>query len=307
MSTNFTKAEYVDFLREKGIYKYITGFVPCPMNLVHSLTGELNPEEGPKQVIQVNTMPIKEATPEYLQDFEKVYIFFRPELQDREYLTERIRLFGWSKVKSDTQIQREYEMSNPLPSRAINVESTRGYHMGLSDGYREGHADAFKQFEKVLLNKTSPIQMVMPEGTIIPPLTAKEKPQVGVGVFIVKNNQVLLGKRKGSHGEGTWAIPGGHLEYGEGVEGCAEREVKEEMGIDIDIKNTINYTNNVFSKEKKHYITLYVYAETTGTPMIMEPDKCTEIGWFDWNHLPEPLFSPLQNYVHKFSDPQRYM
>ena len=54
--------------------------------------------------------------------------------------------------------------------------------------------------------------------------------KVGVGVFIVRNGKVLLGKRKGSHGEGLWALPGGHVEeYEDYWETCA-REVEEEVG-----------------------------------------------------------------------------
>jgi ADP-ribose pyrophosphatase YjhB (NUDIX family) len=38
-------------------------------------------------------------------------------------------------------------------------------------------------------------------------------PRVGIGVMVMKGNNVLLGKRKGSHGEGQYAWPGGHMEY----------------------------------------------------------------------------------------------
>ena len=47
--------------------------------------------------------------------------------------------------------------------------------------------------------------------------------RVGVGVIIRKNDQVLLGERKGAHGEGTWAFPGGHLEFGETLVECSLR------------------------------------------------------------------------------------
>ncbi len=43
-------------------------------------------------------------------------------------------------------------------------------------------------------------------------------PQVGVGVLILRDGKVLLGRRKGSHGAGCWSAPGGHLEFGEAVE-----------------------------------------------------------------------------------------
>ncbi|MEK6901677.1 MAG: NUDIX domain-containing protein, partial [Nanoarchaeota archaeon] len=80
-------------------------------------------------------------------------------------------------------------------------------------------------------------------------------PQVGVGVLIVKNNKVLLGKRKNAHGEGTWCPPGGHLEFGESFEDCARRETFEETGISIKNIRFITATNDIFSEEK-HYITL---------------------------------------------------
>ena len=60
-----------------------------------------------------------------------------------------------------------------------------------------------------------------------------QRPKVGVGVLIVKGSSVLLGKRKGLAGAGTWATPGGHLEFGESWAQCAVREVHEETGLTV--------------------------------------------------------------------------
>ena len=59
----------------------------------------------------------------------------------------------------------------------------------------------------------------------------EERPKVGVGVILVKDNKVLLLKRKNEHGQGTWEFPGGHLEMHEEIRDCVAREVKEETGI----------------------------------------------------------------------------
>ena len=129
-------------------------------------------------------------------------------------------------------------------------------------------------------------------------------PRVGVGIIVIKNNRVLLSKRKGSHGEGTWNFPGGHLEFNESVFDCAEREVMEETGIKIKNFRQGPYTNDIFKKENKHYITVFVIADyKSGEPKVLEPDKCEQWGWFEWKNLPEPLFLPIKNLMKQNFSP----
>jgi 8-oxo-dGTP diphosphatase len=120
-------------------------------------------------------------------------------------------------------------------------------------------------------------------------------PRVGVGVIVVRNGRVLLGLRQGSHGAGTWALPGGHLEFGESVEACAAREVLEETGLVVGRIRPGPFTNDVMATEDKHYVTLFVVADAAqGEPQRCEPQKCERWAWFNWSDLPEPLFQPLQ-------------
>ena len=131
-----------------------------------------------------------------------------------------------------------------------------------------------------------------------------KRPWVGVGVVVIKGNKVLLGKRKNAHGEGSWCFPGGHLEFNESVEECAVREVREEIGIEIKNLRLGPFTNDVFEKEGKHYVTLFVIAEyASGKAKVMEPEKCEKWAWFEWNRLPEPLFLPIQNLLKQGFNP----
>ncbi|KAJ2557269.1 hypothetical protein EV175_001447 [Coemansia sp. RSA 1933] len=117
--------------------------------------------------------------------------------------------------------------------------------------------------------------------------------RVGVGCFVTKREggetYFLLGQRKGSHGSGTWELPGGHLEMGESWSTCAKREVLEECGVellpDLDHVATVN---SVFAESvpMKHYVDLFMApkapAEFKGSVRLMEPDKCLRWVWVTW-------------------------
>ncbi|KAK0316794.1 hypothetical protein LTR01_000545 [Friedmanniomyces endolithicus] len=105
------------------------------------------------------------------------------------------------------------------------------------------------------------------------------EPRVGVAVFVFQNTQdghFVVGRRKGSHGAGTtalnphlssvltfigtYALPGGHLDFGESFEQCAAREVKEETGLDVQDVRFLTATNTVFGGTGKHYVTIFMTA-----------------------------------------------
>ncbi len=130
-------------------------------------------------------------------------------------------------------------------------------------------------------------------------------PRIGIGVLVLKSGRFLLLKRTGSHGEGTWCPPGGHLEFQESPEDCARREVREEAGIEIKNIRFAAVTNDIFSREDRHYITIHMLADyESGEPRIMENGKAKEIGWFEWGKLPQPLFLPMQNLLKQGFRPE---
>lgn len=117
--------------------------------------------------------------------------------------------------------------------------------------------------------------------------------RVGIGVIILNENKILLGKRISSHNKNTWQSTGGHLEFGESFEACARREIIEEVGIRVKNVKQITATNDLFLKENKHYVTVFMACEyKSGIPKPLEPTKCSEWKWFERNRLPENLFLP---------------
>ena len=134
----------------------------------------------------------------------------------------------------------------------------------------------------------------------------ENKPKVGVGVMILREGKVLLGKRKGSHGEGEYSFPGGHLEYMESFADCAKREVKEECGIEID-NIRFQFLSNVTKYAPKHYVHIGLIADwKEGEPEVLEPDKCESWGWHDLDNLPQPLFEMCEQAIDSYRIDKMY-
>ncbi|NLX11789.1 MAG: NUDIX domain-containing protein [Chloroflexi bacterium] len=121
-------------------------------------------------------------------------------------------------------------------------------------------------------------------------------PRVGVAILITRGERVLLLRRRGVHGAGTWSTPGGHLEPGEAPEVCAQREAEEETGVRVKNVTFRCITNDIFAESGKHYITLWMQGDyDSGEARINAPYEVAEVGWFAWDALPEPLFLSLAN------------
>lgn len=106
-----------------------------------------------------------------------------------------------------------------------------------------------------------------------PPLIHKQ-----IGVAVIKNRQgkILIDRRKtGGDMGGLWEFPGGKIEAGETIEECIQREVREELAIEIVVRDclmTIDHTYANFS------VTLFVHdcQYLSGEP---QPIECDEIHW----------------------------
>ena len=121
-------------------------------------------------------------------------------------------------------------------------------------------------------------------------MNAELQTKVGIGVMVFRDGKVLLGKRKNSHGSGEFAFPGGHLEYMEGFEECAKREVFEETGLRIG-NIRFQLLSNVKHYAPKHYVHIGLIADwVEGKAEVKEVEKCESWDWYDLQSLPSPLF-----------------
>ena len=107
-------------------------------------------------------------------------------------------------------------------------------------------------------------------------------------------------------GAGTWAPPGGHLDFGETPEACAIREAREETGLALHAVRFLALTNDVFTAEDRHYITIWMEAvEYSGELSLNTPEEAAQFGWFAWDALPQALFLPFRNLLAGNSYPAR--
>ncbi|KAM3414713.1 hypothetical protein BST61_g9870 [Cercospora zeina] len=168
------------------------------------------------------------------------------------------------------------------------------------------------------------------------PQTPPPTVRVGVGVFILSrthppsstssptspNPTFLLGLRKNSHGSGTFALPGGHLEFNETFSACAQREMLEETGLVVTAPKFLTATNDIMESENKHYVTVFmccVREDETQEAENLEKEKCEGWEWISWEEMKrgwevkeggeeedvvkrKRLFTPLVNLIRQRPD-----
>ena len=115
-----------------------------------------------------------------------------------------------------------------------------------------------------------------------------DRPYVGVGVIVFRDQEVLLVKRNKEPHKGQWSIPGGSQLIGETAAEAAQRELLEETGVKVfqlllvDVVDAI--IPDVEGKIKYHY-TLVDYMGQWHSGESRPGDDAQEVRWVLFNEL----------------------
>ncbi len=118
-------------------------------------------------------------------------------------------------------------------------------------------------------------------------------PRVGVGVMIVRDGRVLMARRMSGQRPGWWGWIGGKLEFGETLQVCAQREAREEAGVEVTNLRLLCISSIII--EDQHWIDVEFLGDIAASePQAAAPDELVEWGWFPIDDLPGPIFEPAE-------------
>lgn len=116
---------------------------------------------------------------------------------------------------------------------------------------------------------------------------------VGVGAILVdERGRLFMAQRgpKAKNERGLWEFPGGSVEFGERLADALRREMLEEYGIQIEVGELLDVVDHILPDEGQHWVSpTYLCRILSGEPRILEPEKCSQIGWFAPDEVPAAL------------------
>lgn len=107
---------------------------------------------------------------------------------------------------------------------------------------------------------------------------------VGVGAAIFNDQGKILLSLRGplaKNERGKWEIAGGSVEFGETCAQAIKREVREELGVEIEVGELLQLCDHILPDEGQHWLSpTYLCTIVSGVPENKEPGKCDRIEWF---------------------------
>jgi mutator protein MutT len=126
----------------------------------------------------------------------------------------------------------------------------------------------------------------------------KGKPHLQVTAGLLwRDGRVLITKRpEGKHLAGLWEFPGGKQERGETLEACLEREMKEELGIEVRVGKHLCTVHHEY-KDRRVSLHLFLCTHLEGD---LKPMDFQEIKWVSPEDLLQYRFPPPDSKILRF-------
>jgi 8-oxo-dGTP diphosphatase len=164
-------------------------------------------------------------------------------------------------------------------------------------GGREGGVTSLTPFGEEILreyeNKAASLQSQFENGW--------RKPSVTADGIVLKGNEIVLIKRGKEPFKGSYALPGGFLNYGERLEECAVREVLEETGVKTKVVELVGVYSSPDRDPRGHFVTAVYHLEPVGG-MLKAGDDAKDAEWVPLDKLPKFAFDHgkiIQDFLSK--------
>ncbi|NND64532.1 MAG: NUDIX hydrolase [Gammaproteobacteria bacterium] len=95
---------------------------------------------------------------------------------------------------------------------------------------------------------------------------SNQSPRVVVAGLLKRDNAYLLVSEKFSDGTEKWIVPGGGVEFGETLEEAVKREMHEELGVNVRVKQFIGFKEAVFADHGYHTVIFFYQVESDDAP-----------------------------------------
>lgn len=104
------------------------------------------------------------------------------------------------------------------------------------------------------------------------------------GAVVEKEGKFLLVQEALDKSYGKWNLPGGHVNRNENLKDAAKREVKEECGIDVTLKE-ICFIGNIVKKSGESSVYAYFTAEMNDDNLQCDNTEIVDLKWFSYEEL----------------------
>ncbi len=109
------------------------------------------------------------------------------------------------------------------------------------------------------------------------------RPIVGVAAVVIEQERVVLVRRGQPPAYGEWSLPGGAVELGETLQEAVEREVREEIGLQVQVMEPVAVLDRIFldteGQVQYHYVLMDFLCRKTGGRMHASSDviSCAQV------------------------------